>query len=192
MNGKSRGISIRGGFFIAILGKPNTGKSSFINNISGRDIAIVTNQPGTTRDLLESFVDLSGYPVRFVDTAGIRDSEDLVEKIGIEKAISVSKESDINIVFINEKKDILEFKNINNPIFVRSKQDINGGGFKEGSFYNISSKNNFGIIELLKKITGKLEEKSPQENITISRERHAQCLLGALNSLKMSTGRKKY
>ena len=106
------------------LAKPNAGKSSFINNVSGRDVAIVTNQPGTTRDLIESFIDVFGYPVKFVDTAGIRESSDLVEKIGVKKAISTSKEADINIVFIEIKKIFHDFKNIKNPIFVKSKQDI--------------------------------------------------------------------
>ena len=187
---RSSGISIREGFLVAILGKTNSGKSSFINNVSGRDVAIVTNQPGTTRDLIESFVDVFGYPVKFVDTAGIRDSPDMVEKIGVERAISTSKEADVNIVFILNKKDISYFKSIKNPIFVRSKQDLNGENFEGGLFYNISSKNDYGISDLLKKISEKLEEKTPYENISISRERHAQCLLDAVYHLEKSRDEK--
>ena len=93
LENSKQGISIRDGFIIAILGKPNTGKSSFINNISGKDIAIVTSQPGTTRDLIEHFIDLEGYPVKFVDTAGIRDSKDEIEKIGVSRAFSMAKKS---------------------------------------------------------------------------------------------------
>tara|TARA_B110000438_G_scaffold283024_1_gene310615 strand:+ start:193 stop:1500 length:1308 start_codon:yes stop_codon:yes gene_type:complete len=187
---RSSGISIREGFLVAILGKTNAGKSSFINNVSGRDVAIVTNQPGTTRDLIESFVDVFGYPVKFVDTAGIRDSSDMVEKIGVERAISTSKEADVNIVFILNKKDISYFKSIKNPIFVRSKQDLNGENFEGGHFYNISSKNDYGISDLLKKISEKLEEKTSYESISISRERHAQCLLDAVYHLEKSRDEK--
>ena len=105
---------------VAILGKPNTGKSSFLNNISEKDVSIVTNQPGTTRDLIESFLDLDGYPIKFIDTAGIRESSDLVEKIGVERALLAAKEADINIIFIERKEDISFFKDIKNSIFVKS------------------------------------------------------------------------
>jgi tRNA modification GTPase len=189
--GRSSGISIREGFLVAILGKPNAGKSSFINNVSGRDIAIVTNQPGTTRDLIESFIDVLGYPIKFVDTAGIRDSLDLIEKIGVEKAISTSKESDINLVFINEEVDMMDFKDIKDPFFIRSKQDINGGHFKEKYFYNISSKSNYGIDVLLKELIDKIKEKTPNENISISRERHSKCLIKTIEHLEASQKEKK-
>ena len=186
LRGSSLGISIRDGFLITILGKPNTGKSSFINNISGRDISIVTNQPGTTRDLIESFVDISGYPVRFVDTAGIRDPLDLVEKIGVEKALSTSKKADINIVFIDDKKDIFEFSDVKNPIFVKSKQDKNNSDFRGGAFYNISSKSGFGIDDFIKEISNKVKDIAPNENISISRERHVRCLSDAVMHLEAS------
>ena len=93
------GQSIRNGFLVVILGKPNTGKSSFINYISGKDISIVTSIPGTTRDLLESFLDINGLPIKFVDTAGIRSvykkSSKLnkVEKIGIDH-VGISSDFD--------------------------------------------------------------------------------------------------
>jgi len=172
----SVGISVREGFVVAILGKPNTGKSSFINNISAKDISIVTDRPGTTRDLIESFLDLDGYPVKFIDTAGIRESVDFVEKIGVEKAFLLAKEADINLIFIEQNKDILFFNNIKNAIFVKSKQDIAGGIFKEGLFYNISSKNNFGIKDLLSILKEKIYDKTPNEMDCVSRERHVRCL----------------
>ena len=180
------GISIRDGFLISLLGKPNTGKSSFINAISGRDISIVTDQPGTTRDLIESFIDVSGYPVKFVDTAGIRESLDLVEKIGVEKAHMISKDADINIVFIKNTSDILDFKKIKNKIFVKSKQDVGGEKFKGRDFYNISSTTNYGIESLLKVIKDKIEKNTPNEKIFISRERHFQCLSSTLSYLNSS------
>ena len=189
--GRSTGISIRQGFLVAILGKPNAGKSSFINTVSGRDVAIVTSQPGTTRDLIESFIDVLGYPIKFVDTAGIRASPDLIEKIGVERAISTSKDSDINLVFIDKEDDMLDFKDIKTPLFIRSKQDLNGGAFKGRAFFNISSKNNYGIDSLLKEIIIKIKEKIPNENISISRERHSKCLLSTIQHLENSQKEKK-
>ena len=176
LTNSSAGISVREGFVVAILGKPNTGKSSFINNISGKDVSIVTNQPGTTRDLIESFLDLDGYPIRFIDTAGIRESGNLVEKIGVERALLTAKEADINIVFIENEEDINFFNDIKNAIFVRSKQDLFGGIFKEGIFYNISSKSNFGIKDILSFLKKKIYNKLPDEMGYISRERHVKCL----------------
>jgi len=177
LGSSAAGISVREGFIVAILGKPNTGKSSFINKISEKDIAIVTDRPGTTRDLIESFLDLNGYPVKFIDTAGIRDSDDLIEKIGVEKALLIAEEADINIIFIEDEEDIDFFNNIKNTIFVKSKQDISGNPFKGSGFYNISSKNSFGIKNLISLLVMKIYDKIPIEMGCISRERHVQCLI---------------
>ncbi len=176
LDGSSSGISIRNGFLVTILGKPNTGKSSFINLISDKEVAIVTNQPGTTRDLIESFIDVEGLPIRFVDTAGIRKSDDLIEKIGVNKALKTSKEANINLIFIQNKKDMSFFSDINNPIFVVSKQDLSNKPFEGEGFYNISSKNSFGIKSLLKIIKDKVSLDVAPEDAYISRERHVLCL----------------
>jgi len=186
LDGSSAGISIREGFLVAILGKPNTGKSSFINKISGKELAIVTDQPGTTRDLIESFLDLGGFPVKFVDTAGIRESSNLVEKIGVKKALTTSKEADINIIFLENKNDIDDFKSIDNSIFVKSKQDLSEKKFNDGGYYNISSKNGFGINSLLGLIKEKISNKIPNEKLCISRERHIRCLILTKNELEKS------
>lgn len=186
----SVGISIRDGFTVLILGKPNTGKSSFINAISDREVAIVTNQPGTTRDLIESFVDIDGYPIKFIDTAGIRNSKNIVEKIGVEKAIDASKSSSINIVFIEDAEDIKNFGFISNAIFVKSKQDLNGEGFLEKNYYNISSNTKFGINDLLNIIIEKIQKKTPGEKSYISRERHLICLKNVIFNLEASKNEK--
>ena len=186
LKNSSSGVSIRDGFLITILGKPNTGKSSFINCISKKEVAIVTDEPGTTRDLIESFIDVGGYPIKFIDTAGIREASNLVEKIGIEKAYTASKEADINIVFVENKEDILGFKSIGNSIFVRSKQDISKLPFLEDGLYNISSSSFFGIKDLLSIIIDKIQKNTPKESMFISRERHIQCLSETLRYLKES------
>ena len=179
ISGADFGISLRSGFLVVLLGKPNTGKSSFINYISGKNISIVTNTPGTTRDLLESFLDIQGVPIKFVDTAGIRKttkSTDKIEKIGIKLAIKASKESDVNLVFINKKEDILSFKDFKNTVFVKSKQDISGANLNNADFYNISSKTGFGVEEVLSKIIAKITPKAANELGYISRERHVFCM----------------
>ncbi len=176
------GKSIRNGFIVVILGKPNTGKSSFINYISGKDISIVTNIPGTTRDLLESFLDINGLPIRFIDTAGIRSVHkklsklNEVEKIGIELAFKAAEEADLNLVFVEKKSDIVLFKNFKNTIFVKSKQDLRKSKFINGNFYNISSKTGFGVDRLLKIINKKISPKTLKEEGYISRERHLRCI----------------
>tara|TARA_Y100001970_G_scaffold285750_1_gene406303 strand:+ start:392 stop:1693 length:1302 start_codon:yes stop_codon:yes gene_type:complete len=183
LKNSSFGISVRSGFLVAILGKPNTGKSSFINLVSDKEVAIVTNIPGTTRDLIESYVDLGGYPIRFVDTAGIRKSKNKIENIGVQKALKASKESNINLVFIKNKRDISQFKKIKKTIFVRSKQDIHNGPFKDNGFYNISSKSKYGVPKLLSIIQKKVSSLAAPENAYISRERHIICLEEAKNHL---------
>ena len=89
------GERLRDGFIVTIIGRPNVGKSSLINYLSNKKIAIVTNEPGTTRDVLEVMLDFSGYPVFLNDTAGIRESESKIEKIGIKKALNKAKKSDV-------------------------------------------------------------------------------------------------
>ena len=172
------------------MGKPNTGKSSFINYISGKDISIVTNIPGTTRDLLESFLDIKGLPIRFVDTAGIRsvgkNSNKLnkIEKIGIELSLKAADEADLNLVFVEKKSDIRLFKNFKNTIFVKSKQDLKESKFISDNFYNISSKTGFGVDRLLNIINKKISPKTLKEEGYISRERHLKCIEKANIQLK--------
>ena len=183
----SSGISIKDGFLVSVVGGPNTGKSSFVNYLSDKDVAIVTNIPGTTRDTIETFLDIGGYPVKLVDTAGIRKSNDVVEKIGIEKAIEISKESDVNIIFIDKKKDIKKFinKDIDN-VCVVSKQDLTLKNFEDDGFFNISSLTGFGINKILIKIQKAIENKAPKEKSFISRERHIICLTKTIFHLKKS------
>ena len=190
------GKSIRSGFLVVILGKPNTGKSSFINYISGKDISIVTNIPGTTRDLLESFLDIKGLPIRFVDTAGIRSAYkkssklNKVEKIGIDLAFKAADEADLNLVFVEKKSDIALFKKFKNTVFVKAKQDLSESKFISNNFYNISSKTGFGVDKLLKIINKKISPKALKEEGYISRERHLKCIEKVNTQLKNAKNNK--
>jgi|TARA_B100001964_G_scaffold108845_1_gene121581 tRNA modification GTPase len=188
----NKGRKIREGFVVGIIGNTNTGKSSFINNISNQEIAIVSNKPGTTRDAIESYIDIRGLPVRFFDTAGIRKHKNIVEKIGIKKSKTISKEADLNLIFINKTPEINDFKGTSNPIFVQSKYDIRNKPIKSIDIMNISSKTNFGINNLLKAVFHKLSENNLTENTYISRERHIRCLIETRKYLEKSKEKKNY
>ena len=96
------GEKIRDGFRVSIVGEVNAGKSSLLNLLSKRDVAIVSEEKGTTRDVIEVYLNIDGYPVILADTAGIRDSKNEIEKKGISLAIKKSKESDLNLVMIDQ------------------------------------------------------------------------------------------
>ena len=175
--------SIRNGFIISVIGKPNTGKSLFVNYISGRDVSIVTNTPGTTTDLIESLVETKGYQLRFIDTAGIRKYKNSIEKIGIMKTLESSKKSDLNLVFLtnNEKK---QYKQIKNKIFIKSKQDLRKSTLNDRGIFNISSKTGYGIKKLLNKIINILLSNNYNEVPIISRERQLFKIKKCLNHLQ--------
>lgn len=125
------GKIIKDGIKVAIIGKPNSGKSSLLNAILKEDRAIVTDIEGTTRDTIEEFVSIDGIPFKFIDTAGIREADNRVEEIGIEKSKKVAKESDLIIaMFDNSKKlskedeEILEFIKNKNAIIILNKIDL--------------------------------------------------------------------
>ena len=174
---------IRDGFLISIIGVPNTGKSSFINYISGRDVSIVTNIPGTTTDSLEIPLDIDGYKFRFVDTAGIKKHRNRIEKIGIEKGRKISLISDLNVVFLS-KSEKKTYTDTPNKIFVRSKQDIRKTKIYDNQVLEISSKTGYGINKLIKSIKNKLIKSSTENTPTFSRERHINKINNCLNALE--------
>ena len=171
---------IHDGFTITIIGKPNTGKSSFINYINNKEVSIVTNIPGTTTDLVSSTLDIQGDKYTFIDTAGIRKYKNLIEKIGIERSLESAKKSDLNIVFLknNEKKN---YSKIKSKIFVKSKYDTNKK--KISGVHSISSVSGYGIEPLIKTISSKLKKK-PISGPVFSRERHMESLKKSLELLK--------
>lgn len=148
---------IRDGFRVAIIGPPNAGKSSLLNHIAGRDVAIVSEYAGTTRDIIEVKLGLGGVPIVFSDTAGLRDTDDPVEKIGIERTYGQINQAQF-ILYLNDKN---EFSNVfaspkTGSIRVRSKIDINLE-VQECDFA-ISSKTGEGISALLNHIKSQAKE----------------------------------
>ena len=125
------GKIIKEGIKVSIIGKPNSGKSSLLNAILKEDRAIVTDIEGTTRDTIEEFVSINGIPFKFIDTAGIRNAENKVEQIGIEKSKKVAKESDLIVAMFDNSKDlskedreILNFIKDKKAIILLNKTDL--------------------------------------------------------------------
>ena len=187
------GERIREGFKIAIIGPTNAGKSSLLNHLSNRDAAIVSEIAGTTRDVIETHLNIEGYPVVVSDTAGIRDSKNEIEKKGIKLALDKAENADLKLIVIDAKsgdfKGVLRELMDENAILVINKSDLLKEDLKfEITSYEhvlISVKNNLNLEDLILKIKKKLKNKFiTSEDILITRERHRQHLEQSLNYLK--------
>ena len=179
----SYGSRIRSGFVITLIGKPNVGKSSLINFLSKKQVSIVTNEAGTTRDIIEVLLDFKGYPIILNDTAGIRLSTSEVENIGIKNAIDKANSSDI-ILLLSDKKDF-SFDQIDSKakkILVHTKCDL--FSYKKKGVIEVSTKREETINKLIDVIVDHLESMSPKNNLILTRERHVQAIRNALDSLK--------
>ena len=183
------GEKIRDGFKVSIIGEVNAGKSSLLNLLSKREAAIVSEEEGTTRDVIETYLNIDGYPVILADTAGIRDSKNEIEKKGVLLAIKKSQDSDLNIILIdNSSKQvgdkILNIIN-NNSIVVLNKSDVYSKinhNFKEAILISVKKKKN--IDTLINKIKEKLREKFiTSDNVLITRERHREKLNACLKEI---------
>ena len=187
------GERIREGFKIAIIGPTNAGKSSLLNHLSNRDVAIVSEIAGTTRDVIETHLNIDGYPVVVSDTAGIRDSKNEIEKKGIKLALDKAENADLKLIVIDAKS--IDFKGVlkelmdENAILVVNKSDLLkedlNSEIKNYEHVLISVKNNLNLEDLILKIKNKLKNKFiTSEDILITRERHRQHLEQSLNYLK--------
>ena len=187
------GERIREGFKIAILGPTNAGKSSLLNHLSNRDVAIVSEIAGTTRDVIETHLNIDGYPVIVSDTAGIRESKDEIEKKGIKLSLNRAEEADLKLIVVEAKNldftDVLKGLLDENAILVINKLDLLKKDIdpeiKKINHVLISIKDNLNIDALILKIKNSLKNKFiTSEDILITRERHRQHLEQCLNHLK--------
>ncbi|MDC1330345.1 tRNA uridine-5-carboxymethylaminomethyl(34) synthesis GTPase MnmE [Pelagibacteraceae bacterium] len=193
LNDQKVGERIREGFKIAILGPTNAGKSSLLNHLSNRDVAIVSEIAGTTRDVIETHLNIDGYPVIVSDTAGIRESKNEIERKGIKLSLNRGEEADLKLVVVDAKNldftDVLKGLLDENAILVINKSDLLEGDIdpeiKKLDHVLISIKENLNIDELILKIKNNLKNKFiTSDDILITRERHRQHLEQSLEHLK--------
>lgn len=151
---------IKNGINVAIIGRPNVGKSSILNKLIDENKAIVTNIPGTTRDIVEASFNLNGITLNLIDTAGIRQTDDIVEKIGVEKSKEALETADLVLLILNsnenltdEDKELLELSKDKKRIIVLNKSDLkNNLNIKEENVVYTNTIEENGIEDLIKKI----------------------------------------
>ena len=172
---------IRVGFEVAIVGKPNVGKSTLLNTLAGREAAITSEHAGTTRDIIEVKMDLDGLPVTMLDTAGLRETNNFIETKGIRKAIERANSSDLVIVLTDDGKKPPEIKNPNILTFI-SKCD--NGDMENG----LSAVTGFGIDNMIDTVKKELRNNVQNQGVA-TRFRHKEAIDRSINKL---TNAKKF
>lgn len=196
------GKILKDGINTAIIGSPNAGKSSLLNIMLNEERAIVTSVEGTTRDTIEEYISINGIPLKIIDTAGIREANDEVEKIGVEKAKKIAKESDLIIGIFDisrkmnkEDYEILDILKNKNSIIVLNKIDLDENNVdiekvKEINkpIVQISTKTREGIENLYKEIENIIETKeiSSDNEIIVTNTRHKSLIIKAMDSVDKS------
>ena len=165
---------IRTGFEVAIIGAPNVGKSTLLNSIAGRDAAITSEYAGTTRDVIEVKLDLNGLAVTILDTAGLRETEDFVEKIGIDRALDRAEKADLRVFLKSTVEEQLPIELRSGDIEMLGKADL----FVDRTLRSVSGKTGEGVDHLVSAISKTLLDRSASAGIA-TRERHRQALLSS-------------
>ncbi len=175
---------IRDGFEVAILGAPNAGKSTLLNALAGRDAAIISDIAGTTRDIIEVRLDIAGFAVTLLDTAGLRETDDVVESMGVSRAISRAADADLRIFLLQSADEVLLTAPLPDDLVYLGKSDLRDG-------QGLSGKTGQGIDDLIEKIGQILERRTASAGVLI-RERHriaVQTGISALNAAKSALPR---
>ena len=194
---------IREGVNTAIIGKPNVGKSSLLNSLLGEKRAIVTEIPGTTRDTIEEYITIEGIPFKIIDTAGVRETENIIEKIGIEKSVEILEKSDLVLLILDgsqpldeEDFELLKLIQARNSLLILNKLDketiIKPEDLLkyEKEIVQISAVEEIGLEELKKKMLDKVSAEGFElESFEIvTNIRHIHLLEESLKSLKSAIG----
>ena len=169
---------VRDGFEVALVGPPNSGKSTLLNRLAGRDAAMTSDIAGTTRDVIEVRMDLSGLPVTVLDTAGVRTSDDVLEEMGIERGLARAKAADVRVHLVDQVSERVVESDLGLDISVLSKADE-----RDTDGFGISGKTGAGVDALLTMITDHLTDKVASAGIA-TRTRHEEVLLKAANALE--------
>lgn len=167
---------VRDGFEVAIIGAPNVGKSTLLNRLAGRDVAITSEVAGTTRDVIEVRMDLDGLPVTLLDTAGVRDTDDVVEGLGVARAKERAERADYRIHLVIDGAEVSD-EFAPDDVFVQAKADI-----YSSDMLAISGKTGEGIDRLIDHVSQRLQEKVGQIGIAM-RERHRVAMLRGISYL---------
>ena len=168
---------LRIGFEVAIVGAPNAGKSTLLNRLAGRDAAITSEIAGTTRDVIEVRMDLGGLPVTVLDTAGLRDTDDIVEGMGVMRAKERAAQADLRVYLIGKGETIGIALSVGD-IVLRAKADL-----LDDPSQGISGKTGLGVDELVTHISAVLGKRAASVGIAM-RERHRLAMLGSLGYLR--------
>jgi len=207
IEGSKYGVILRDGLSTAIIGRPNVGKSSLLNALLELDRAIVTALPGTTRDIIEEHLNIEGLPIKIIDTAGIRNVEDIAEQEGVRRSLSTMEKADLVLLVLDGSeelhetdRELIERSDPLNTIYVINKSDLDQkintgelhppvsplskGGIKGGSTVMISAKKDIGLDTLKKKIseTALKGQTGPGSGI-VTNTRHVHALEKALSSI---------
>jgi tRNA modification GTPase len=184
---QGRGESLREGLRLTIIGPPNAGKSSLINALARRDAAIVSEIPGTTRDVIELRLDLGGYLVLVADTAGLRETRDAIEAEGVRRALAQAHAGDLTLLLLDGSSNEIP-QEIAADIMVRNKSDL--VSFQKGKGISLSLKTGEGFSELLAALTAMINKRLETKDQTpaLSRPRHRRALNDALQALHHAQG----
>lgn len=175
-----RGAIVRDGFRVVIVGAPNAGKSSLLNALAGSDVAIVSDEPGTTRDLIEIKLDLGGLPVLITDTAGLRETGGRVEQMGIDRAVERASAADLILALTDLSNPLPvaleQFKN-DNLMHIGTKMDLLDRGAPNGFDLTISTQSESGLSDLIELLQTKAEAAAGNLSDPLpTRRRHMELL----------------
>jgi tRNA modification GTPase len=188
---------LRSGLQVVLAGQPNVGKSSLLNRLAGEDLAIVTEIPGTTRDAVRQTIQVEGVPMNIIDTAGLRDTSDRVEAIGIARAWEAIERADVLLLLVDAREGVTaedraivkRLPRRLKAVTVFNKIDLSGDapraeGAPEGWHIHLSAKTGEGIDALRRALLALAGWQAGSEDVFMARERHLVCLERAAAALK--------
>ncbi len=170
---------VRDGFEVAIVGPPNVGKSSLLNTLAGREAAITSEVAGTTRDVIEVRMDLDGLAVTLMDTAGLRETDDVVEAIGVSRALERARAADIRVILRPAEAEPV-LAPVDDDVVLVSKADLGTG--------DLSVVTGQGVDDLIARLSERLSERASGAGILI-RQRHIAAMTQAVSALDLSLDR---